>query len=985
MDFGLISVLLDSVIQASVMVNEHSDRKKQQKHDHLTAVIQQLDVDSVTAPLRPATLAGYMRGAVTAALVGPIIKSPSFRGLIKEMFLAVLTDHGNEKLDRIRTSMSLVIASELRSKARGSDIEYFCENLEAALTSSCESVVATVRVSNPETLVSLQNTALLKRLTTVLENIDRHSSSLSYTSSDEAAAKRKEWLTTYGRLCEKDHGHIVPPDFDTSRKIPMSKLYVVPTISTGGPNSYRDGTAMGFEAFRSGIDRTVLLGDPGGGKSTLSDYLASYWATSGEGIVPFHVTLREYAKQPNELSVAGYIEQQLDAHYQHPAPAGLVEELLISGEAVVIFDGLDELIDTTKRRAVSAVVELFGIKYPLAAILVTSRRIGYDQARLDPDTYRVRVIAEFKPDDVRDYVHKWFASQEGYSEQEAERLAGSFIAQSESVTDLRTNPLMLALMCIIFRGENFIPRNRPAVYEKCSTLLFEKWDGHRAIEVPLEARAHVNAALMYVAHWMLSSGSGDIGVSYDKLVREMATYLRGRAFETEDAATRAAAEFVDFCKGRAWVFADAGTTADGEPLFTFTHRTFMEYFAAFHLTRIHDTPEKLARGLLPKVAAEEWDVVAQLAIQIEDKAVDRGSERALRVMIDEPRKRTLTGRTNVLSFVGRCASFSTLSPAFMRDFSELCLALMLDNLTADAEQEISIIGPWLSVMRAALGTHRDVVADVHVRVIGTALQEVGTDRWKAASELLFLGIGLTWSSALRPNSPWSSWWETFNQITHSHASCLRAFRAAHPAYRPALVVTGVESVDAAVKTFDEERDEFFIETFFGSTESQLRYFMIPNLAAILWEVASGPLPLQNQPEAACAEPLAVAFLNAFWSEAPKRIGDASRETIARVAFGDDLKLETNNKPQSVVDAALLIALADHEIMTKVYRGRYPHEIGGFIGDLLKHREKRSGAKDVDFGNMPFSGRVIDFTKRWIRWESCVFIDSTPIPSSSLSG
>jgi predicted NACHT family NTPase len=45
-----------------------------------------------------------------------------------------------------------------------------------------------------------------------------------------------------------------------------------------------------------------------------------------------------------------------------------------------------------------------------------------------------------------------------------------------------------------------------------------------------------------------------------------------------------------------WVFSDHGTTASGEKLYAFTHRTFLEYFAAAQLA-YSDTPENLARTL----------------------------------------------------------------------------------------------------------------------------------------------------------------------------------------------------------------------------------------------------------------------------------------------------------------------------------------------------------------------------------------------------
>lgn len=91
------------------------------------------------------------------------------------------------------------------------------------------------------------------------------------------------------------------------------------------------------------LDRTVLLGAPGGGKTTAANVLTNRFVSDPDGRIPFLVTLREYAaKAPIEWSVAEFIEQNLRAMYQSPAPDGLVERLLLTGRAVVIFDGLDD-------------------------------------------------------------------------------------------------------------------------------------------------------------------------------------------------------------------------------------------------------------------------------------------------------------------------------------------------------------------------------------------------------------------------------------------------------------------------------------------------------------------------------------------------------------------------------------------------------------------------------------------------------------------
>ena len=84
-----------------------------------------------------------------------------------------------------------------------------------------------------------------------------------------------------------------------------------------------------------------------------------------------------------------------------------IEYLLLSGQAFVIFDGLDELVDATRRREVAERVELFSSRYPLATILVTSRRVGYEQAGLDPLVFSQFGLGGFDDEDVDSYVRKW--------------------------------------------------------------------------------------------------------------------------------------------------------------------------------------------------------------------------------------------------------------------------------------------------------------------------------------------------------------------------------------------------------------------------------------------------------------------------------------------------------------------------------------------------------------------------------------------------
>ncbi|MFF5293047.1 NACHT domain-containing protein [Paractinoplanes globisporus] len=378
------------------------------------------------------------------------------------------------------------------------------------------------------------------------------------------------------------------------------------------------------------------------------------------GLVPFIVVLRDFASHRHEQSIVEYLEQRARTYYQCDLSASLIESLLLAGRAIVIFDGLDELINTSMRRQVSDVVRLFCERFPLAPTLITSRIVGYDQAPMNPTAFSTFRICDFDDEKVEEYVGKWFAQQKKLPVVERNRLAKTFIEESRISPDLRRNPLMLALLCILYRGAKYIPRNRPAVYEKCSNLLFEQWDSSRQIYVELRAGHAVDPVVKHLAYWIFTRASAQDGVPERILVAETAKYLRVRMFDDDHKAELAAREFVDFCRGRAWVFSDAGTDAAGEPLYKFTHRTFMEYFAACSITRTTDTPEAAAELLRPRIAREEWDVVAQLVAQILDRHTDGGADRLITALLDRQPSR-LTWR-----FACRCLGLVPMSAKLVR-------------------------------------------------------------------------------------------------------------------------------------------------------------------------------------------------------------------------------------------------------------------------------------------------------------------------------
>jgi len=581
-----------------------------------------------------------------------------------------------------------------------------------------------------ERLAQIRSEAYNARIVALLGAIDRQLAALAH---QEPGTGEAQFLDRYRRQAHRQHGYLTPPDFNRRRRVAIGEIYVsnavvdVPTDLTEEKLSewMRDIPPVRSDSLTvwdlvGVIDRTVLLGDPGGGKSTAANVLTDYFAGDASRKIPFLVTLREYASSsPINHSVAEHIEQNLKTLYQSQAPSGLVERLLLTGRAVVIFDGLDELLDTSHRRAVSDRVEQFCAAYPLTPVLVTSRVVGYDQARLDDTQFTCCRLGGFTGDDVAEYVSKWFTTQEDIPVPEAAAMTQAFLEESDSADDLLANPLMLSLMCILYRGAGSLPRSRAEVYAECAKLLLHTWDQKRGLYREPESAHLVEPTIRRLAWWLFTREDNMAAATERELITETSRFLRGRGYETEDEARAAAQEFVEFCRGRMWVFSDAGTAADGEKLYAFTHRTFMEYFAARHLVATTDTPETLAQQLFPFIASRESTIIAELAIQIRGEITDHGADRIYEFLIDckveEPFRRAA-----LLRFLGNCFTSASPSPSIVRRLVGAIIECMLDN-----RENNDITVPLRIALFDVAKTYRRVTHDETAKIIAkmSAAQE----------------------------------------------------------------------------------------------------------------------------------------------------------------------------------------------------------------------------------------------------------------------
>jgi hypothetical protein len=604
-------------------------------------------------------------------------------------------------------------------------------------------------------------------------------------------------------------GYITPPDFHRATRVPINQLYVPHSI-TEYDRTGRE-THVDYRQWLSRVGRCVVLGDPGAGKSTLARKLCHDMATNyardlmeGRLLTPWIVTLRDYsaAKEAYPQSFRQYLEVQAQSHYQLSPPENAVEYLLTVGRLLIVFDGLDELLDTRHRQGIRADIESFTRRYPSVPIIVTSRLVGYDQAPLDPRLFSQVRLAPFDGLRVEEYAKKWFAFDTELSPERQGTLASSFVEESAIANDLRSTPLLLALMCNLYRGHNYIPRNLPSIYESCARMLFEVWDKSRGIDPILPIAEHLRPTMDYLANWIFQGSTLRSGVTRAQLIEKSAEFLLRWRFDDPHVARHAASEFVDFCRGRAWVFSDMGSTEDGEELFSFTHKTFLEYFTAAHLVASHARNEDLVDELAPHIASEEWDVVAQLAFHIRSRALIGGADDLLAAILSRASESSVTlERRNFVSFAVRTLAYLVPTPVTVRTVISQALDWSLSQIAADNRNLGSATGGVTSIEPVVLPIMRvnEEVADVARAAVGDTLAAdmLRNDERAAVAARMCCAIGARVTGEVD-----DKWRMALGELAATHEDRIHTLARREPALMMDLIDAGWLQLGDVLKTGD---------------------------------------------------------------------------------------------------------------------------------------------------------------------------------------
>ena len=237
----------------------------------------------------------------------------------------------------------------------------------------------------------------------------------------------------------------------------------------------------GLEVIKEPEKKLFILGKPGAGKTTFCKFLAlsACAGNIGEDAVPIFISLRDYADSKNNLeeddSLIEFIADQFKiCGFADAKP--LIEKILKSGKAIILFDGLDEVnIEDKMRSNVIKRIRNFSEEYEECRHVITCRIAASDYSFEHFDYVE---MADFSEEQVDTFVKNWFKKDK----KKLKRFLDDFKKpEYKGLRELATNPLLLTLLCIGFnRTLKFAPR-RSEIYKDALDALLRDWDTSRDI------------------------------------------------------------------------------------------------------------------------------------------------------------------------------------------------------------------------------------------------------------------------------------------------------------------------------------------------------------------------------------------------------------------------------------------------------------------------------------------------------------------------
>lgn len=320
-------------------------------------------------------------------------------------------------------------------------------------------------------------------------------------------------------------------------------------------------------------DRLILLGKPGGGKTTFLKWLALA-ALDGRFQIPrapLFISMKDW--NDSSLSLFAYVVDQFKlCDLAQPAP--FVEELFQAGRILLLLDGFDEVNDRVKE-AIKELKEL-SAKYPKIKIIMSCRTAAYNYVFQD---FVDVELADFGKTQIERFVKNWFIEDSDKGSQCLKELA---LLKNRAIANLCATPLLLTLMCLAFNETMSFPQNRAELYKDALDALLKRWDSSRAVRrsSAYEQLSLAKKELLLSRLAASSFAAGRYFLKQDEVERGISAFMGNLKVAPGNGQPE-----VDATEVLKEIEAQHGLLVErAYRVYSFSHLTFQEFFTARSIT-----------------------------------------------------------------------------------------------------------------------------------------------------------------------------------------------------------------------------------------------------------------------------------------------------------------------------------------------------------------------------------------------------------------
>ncbi|MHB9132645.1 MAG: HEAT repeat domain-containing protein, partial [Armatimonadota bacterium] len=349
--------------------------------------------------------------------------------------------------------------------------------------------------------------------------------------------------------------------------------------------------------------RLVVLGDPGGGKTTMLRWMATAYllrykedeafnqipdtaSLPDRNWIPVLIRCRDLGDADLCRSFTDFLTQHLHKTDLIPEEADVMRVVILDhiakGNALLLVDGLDEIANPRIRTMFCQELERTAARYPEASIVVTSRIVGYrDMPYRMGSGFEHAIIAELNREDMDLFARRWVAVTEQHqSDVEKEKRALELLEalhSNDRIERLTGNPMLLTTLALVKRKVGKLPNRRNKLYAEAVSVLLN-WNP-RLYQTIEEDEAMPQ--LEYLAYEMCRRGKQRLT---DDEVLDLLDKLRIEYPNIRAIRRREPQAFLEHLEARSSILIKSGgiwkNTTKEKPVWEFRHLTFQEYLAA---------------------------------------------------------------------------------------------------------------------------------------------------------------------------------------------------------------------------------------------------------------------------------------------------------------------------------------------------------------------------------------------------------------------